>query len=76
MNREQSTDSGHQGVFDTMTSGGGLLLILIFVGTMAFLAVAPYKVLRGEAEGVAQYVAGFIAMGFWALAIGSVATML
>lgn len=73
---EGHTDGGHRGVFETMTSGGELLIILLIIGVMAFLAVAPIKVLRGEAEGIPQYVAGFIAMAFWALGIATFATLL
>lgn len=71
MNREQSTDGGYRGVFETMTSGGELLLILIFIGVMLFLFVSPVKLLRGEANGTAQYVAGTVALAVWALAIGT-----
>jgi len=68
---EKQTDGGYRGVFDTMTSGGELVIILILIGVMLFLFVSPVKILRGEANGTAQYIAGTVALAVWALAIGT-----
>ena len=62
--------------FDTNTAGADLLLIGIVVGVMLFLFLAPVRLLRGEAEGWPQHIAGTIALGVWALILSVVVPLL
>jgi len=62
--------------FDTIAAGGELLLVIILIGVMLFLFVAPVKLLRGEANGWQQQAAGTVALGVWALALSVVVPLL
>jgi len=62
--------------WDTITTGADLLLIAIFVGVMLFLFLAPVKLLRGEAKGWPQIIAGTVALGVWALILSVVVPLL
>ena len=62
--------------FDTIAAGADLLLIGIVVGIMLFLFLAPVRLLRGEAEGWPQHIAGTVALGVWALVLSVVVPLL
>jgi len=62
--------------FDTITAGGDLLVIIVLIGVMLFLFVAPVKLLRGEANGWQQQAAGTVALGVWAMALSVVVPLL
>lgn len=58
--------------FDTIAAGGELVLVIILIGVMLFLFVAPVRLLRGETDGWHQHIAGTVALGVWALALSLV----
>jgi len=54
-------------LFDTVTAGGQLLLVMLLIVIAYVVAVCPVKMLSGKAEGKREYAAAIGGIVFWLL---------